>query len=232
MDTHIDPPILRGADAIQLMDGVTRGQRRAQLEFLETVGLAMQRTLHRLVGNEAPIEPLLEAALLRAINRAAEYAGDEPLVLWAQTSAVQVATTYLAGPNPAAPPGTDVETEAELSPKVRDLLSRVRTMLRKMRPEEQVAFALLDLDGRSLGEASSLTRSSPMVVRQRAWRARRQLLFAARHDRLIAGYVRLADPLRRLAARLHQLGLPSLGSDSLHRAQHRVVEVLTPAPRH
>jgi DNA-directed RNA polymerase specialized sigma24 family protein len=232
MDINTEPPTLQGERALHLMARVSRGQLRAQLEFLETVGLAVQRTLHRLVGAEAPIEPLLECALLRAINRAAEYVGDEPLVLWAQTSAVQVATTYLGGPNRPAPPAASGEAEPELTPKVRDLLSRVRAQLRQMRPEEQVAFALLDLDGRSLGEASSLTRTSPIVVRQRAWRARRQLLFAARHDRLIAGYVRLADPLRKLAARLQQLGAHSLGSDSLQRAQTRVVQVLTPEPQH
>jgi DNA-directed RNA polymerase specialized sigma24 family protein len=228
MQPLTEPPTLQGQRALHLMASVSRGQLRAQLEFLETVGLAIQRTLHRLVGAEAPIEPLLEAALLRAINRAAEYVGDEPLVLWAQSSAVQVATTYLGGPKPAAPSAAPLEAEPELTPKVRDLLGRVRAQLRNMRPEEQVAFALLDLDGRSLDEASRLTRASPIVVRQRACRARRQLLFAARHDRLIAGYLRLADPLRKLAARLQQLSLPSLGSDSLQRAQSRVVAVLTP----
>jgi DNA-directed RNA polymerase specialized sigma24 family protein len=232
MDTPLEPESLRGERAVHLMARVSRGQRRAQLEFLETVGLAMQRTLYRLVGAEAPIEPLLEAALLRAINRAPEYVGDEPLVLWAQTSAVQVATTYLGGPKPAARPAGSIEARPGPTPTVRDLFSRVRGQLRMMRPEEQVAFALLELDGRSLGEAASLTGASPVVVRQRAWRARQQLLFAARHDRLIAGYVRLADPLRKLAARLQQLSLPTLGSDRLRRAQGRVVQVLTPELQH
>lgn len=227
MNIPIESSTLQGERGLHLMERVGRGQRRAQIEFLETVGLAMQRTLHRLVGAEAPLEPLLETALLRAINHAPEYVGDEPLVLWAQTSAVQVATSYL-GANPAAPTPTPAPGEAEpdLTPKVGDLLSRVRAQLRRMRPEEQVAFALLDLDGRSLREASSLTRASPIVVRQRAWRARRHLLFAARHDRLIAGYVRLAEPLRKLAARLQRLSLPSLPSQSLQRAQTRVVHLL------
>jgi DNA-directed RNA polymerase specialized sigma24 family protein len=230
-----DGPHGDGASAIRLMARVSRGQRRAQLELLEAVGLGMQRTLHRLVGNEAPIEPLLEAALLRVVNRAPEYTGYEPLTLWAQSIAVQVATSYLGGAT--TPPGLeaanatfapDATTGAELTPKIRDLLARVHVTLRRMRPEEQVAFALIDLDGRSLGEASSLMRASPAVVRQRAIRARRCLLFAARSDRLIAGYVRLADQLRRIAGRLHRLRLHSLGSDSLRRAQGRVVQILTP----
>jgi len=222
MDNSVETTSIEGLHAVHLMARVSRGQHRAQLEFLQVVGLGIQRTLHRLVGAEAPIEPLLETALLRAINRAPEYLGDEPLALWAQSIAVQVATAYLSAPNTSISRSSDAD--AEISPKVRDLLSRVHVRLRKMRPEEQVAFALLELDGRSLGEASSLTRASPIVVRQRAERARRQLLFAARSDRMIAGYVRLADQLRKLAVRWN-----TLGEDSLRRVQGRVVRVLQPA---
>jgi DNA-directed RNA polymerase specialized sigma24 family protein len=228
----VEPASSEGLRAIQLMARVSRGQRRAQVEFLEAVGLGMQRTLLRLVGCHAPVEPLLEAALLRAVNRAPEYGGDEPLALWAQSIAVEVATTYL-GDSAAAAVSTTGGAAAELPPKVRDLLTRVHAILRKMRPEEQVAFALLELDGRSLGEASSLMRASPMVVRQRASRVRRQLLFTARSDRLIAGYVRLAEQLRRLAGRLSRLRLhTSIESDCLRRAQGRVVEILTPEAHH
>jgi DNA-directed RNA polymerase specialized sigma24 family protein len=220
-----------GLNALQLMARVSRGQRRAQLELLEAVGPGVQRTLHRLLGSEAPIEPLLEAALLRAVNRAPEYTGLESLSLWAQSIAVQVATSYLGGASaaPARAASNAATTDAELSPKVSDLLARVYATLRTMRPEEQVAFALIDLDGRSLGEASSLLRASPMVVRQRAKRARCHLLFAARSDRLIAGYVRLADRLRTIAGRLHRLRLHSPGSESLRRAQHRVESLLSRA---
>jgi DNA-directed RNA polymerase specialized sigma24 family protein len=221
-----------GPGAVQLMARVARGQRRAQLEFLEAVGFGVQRTLLRLVGCQAPIEPLLEASLLRAVNRAPEYRGDVPLALWSQSIAVEVATTYL-GDAAAAGAGIDSAADAQLPPKVRDLLTRVHAILRKMRPEEQVAFALLELDGRSLGEASSLMRASPIVVRQRASRVRRQLLFAARSDQLIAGYVRLAEQLRRLAGRLSRLRLQAtLDSDSLRRAQRHVAQILMPEPHH
>jgi DNA-directed RNA polymerase specialized sigma24 family protein len=222
------------AHALELMASVARGQRQAQLELLERVGPGMQRTLHRLVGNDAPIEPLLEAALLRAVNRAPEYTGVEPLALWAQGIAVQLAMSYLGGAPPPSPPAAPngAEAGAELPPKsppkVCDLLGRVHAILRRMRPEEQVAFALLDLDGRSLRDASSLTGSSPVVVRERASRARRHLLFVARSDRLIAGYVRLSDQLRKLAARLHRLRPESLRTDSLRRAERRVVDTLMP----
>jgi DNA-directed RNA polymerase specialized sigma24 family protein len=238
MSVRSDPPGAEDESAIQLMACVARGQRHAQLEFLEAVGLGVQCTLRRLVGDEAAIEPLLEAALLQAVNHAPEYRGNEPLALWAQSIAVQVATSYLVGaPKALAGTSGSAPAETELPPKVCDLLGRVRAQLRETRPEEQVAFALLEFDGRSLGEASCLMRASPMVVRQRATRAWRHLLFAARSDRLIAGYVRLAEQLRRLAARLQRLRRhSSLGSDNLHRslrrAQRRVVQVLTLEPDH
>ena len=73
--------------------------------------------------------------------------------------------------------------------------------LRNLAPEEQVAFALLELDGRSLSEASAVLRLAPAAVRQRAWRARRHLLFAARGDRLIAKYLRIGARLQAFARR-------------------------------
>jgi RNA polymerase sigma factor (sigma-70 family) len=214
--------------SVQLMARVARGQRGAPLELFRSVAPGMHRTLHRLVGGGAPLEPLLEAALVRAVRRAHEYTGAEPLALWAECIAVQVATSYLVG---AAPSPECANADTSASPaapalKVADLLSRVHAILRKMRPEEQVAFALLELDGRSLREASSLLGASPSVVRQRASRARRQLLFAARSDRLIAGYVRLADSLRRIAGRLNRLRSAPPRDSSLDRVQGRVVKML------
>jgi RNA polymerase sigma factor (sigma-70 family) len=231
-------PQLEGSGAVRLMARVAGGQRQAQLELIELIGLEIQRTLQRVVGCDAPIDELLEAALLGAVERAREYHGEESLALWAQRSAVQVATGYLrrvpSPPNPLGAPSrvaaNGSESVLELPPKVRDLFVRVREILRSMRPEEQVAFALLDLDGRSLAEASALLRASPVVVRQRASRARRHLLFAARSDRRIAAYVRLAERLRGLAVRVRSSPRSPLASDNLRRVQGRVFRILSPGP--
>ncbi len=210
---------------LQLMAEVCSGHRAARLALLEAIDGRAQRTLYRLLGRDAPLEALLEAVLLRAIARASEYEGEEPLTLWADRAAVQVAMSYLSSargiePRPAA---------AEASASVRELLSRVQSLLRRVRPEEHVAFALLELDGRPLLEVARLVLAAPMVVRQRAERARRQLLFAARRDRTLVTYLRLSERLRELAANVpHRFGGVQGGSRRLHEG---VVDALHTAPR-
>jgi len=216
----LEPAPASERGALELMAHVSRGRRAAQLALLDAVGACMERTLHRLLGCDAPLEPLLEAALLRALNLAPDYAASEPLALWADRIAVQVATEYLSGPRPVGLDPARAGVGADPS-SVRALLGCVQWRLRRVRPEEHVAFALLDLDGRSLLEASRLTGAAPIVVRQRAERARRHLLFAARRDRTIAAYLQLSERLRALAARLQRNrpgGEPRRGVRRLHES--------------
>lgn len=209
--------------AIELMAQAARGQRPAQLAVLAAIGAGMERTLYRVLGPDAPLEPLLEAALLRALNHAAHYAGDEPLAVWADRIAVQVATTYRGGARPAQPAPPSPLDDAS---RVRTLLSRVHARLLHVRPDEHIAFALLDLDGRPLLDAACLTQAAPIVVRQRADRARRQLLLAARRDHTLAAYLQLSERLRALAARLQRERPAARPSPRARRLHETVVSAL------
>jgi len=79
------------------------------------------------------------------------------------------------------------------------LLAAVRSHLQQMRPEEQIAFALLELHGREVTEAAHMLGVAPTILRRRMLRARGKLLFVARRDPMIAHYLALADTLRSLA---------------------------------
>ena len=179
---------------------VAQGHRGARLEWMKLVGGHLQRTLQRLLGPAAPLELLLEGALFAAATSWPQYRGDEPVSIWAQRVAVGVASTYLADANRPAEDLSACFAGARAG-GVREVVAALYARLRNLPPEEQVAFALLELDGRSLSEASAVLRLPPVVVRQRAWRARRHLLFAARRDRLIARYLRIGARLRAFARR-------------------------------
>lgn len=179
-----------------------RGERGAPPEWMKFVGGRLQRTLDRLLGPTAPVELLLERAMAEAAASWSKYAGDEPVSIWAQRIAIDVAVRHLASGGGAV---NDSHCCVNARPGgVREVLATLYAALQKTRPMEQVAFALLELDGRSLSEAAVILRAPPMVVRQRAWRVRRHLLFAARGDRLIARYLRIAARLGALARRLDQ----------------------------
>jgi DNA-directed RNA polymerase specialized sigma24 family protein len=79
------------------------------------------------------------------------------------------------------------------------MLAALQSHLRQLRPEEQIAFALIELHGRELDEAAGMLRVAPTVLRQRMLRARRKLLFVARRDPMVAHYLRVAETLRAAA---------------------------------
>lgn len=177
-----------------------RGERGAPPEWFKCVGSRMQRTLYRLLGPAAPVEQLLEGEMTEVAASWSKYSGDEPMSVWAQRMAVDIALRHLTGGGT-----TPVEGHcfAHARPGgVREVLATLYATLRKTRPMEQVAFALLELDGRSLSEAAAILRAPPMVVRQRAGRVRRHLSFAARGDRLIARYLQIAERIGALAHHL------------------------------
>lgn len=175
-----------------------RGTRAARSEWMKLVGGALQRTLRHLLGPEAPLEALLESALFEAATAWPPRRDDEPISIWVQRIGTDIALRHLAGTK--ASPRREV-LPGERPGGVGEVLAAVYGSLRKLRPEEQVAFALLDLAGRSSTEAGAVLRAPPVVVRRRASRARQHLAFAARSDRLLARYMCIASRLRALARR-------------------------------
>lgn len=114
--------------------------------------------------------------------------------LWSQRIATGVAFGHLKN--------TERAPLEEPSPartvRLRELLRHVHAWLRTARPPEQLAFALLELNGSSVSEAALILRAAPSVVRTRAAFLRRQLTFAARRDLQLARYLRLGPRLQAL----------------------------------
>jgi DNA-directed RNA polymerase specialized sigma24 family protein len=182
----------------------------------------VHRTLYRLLGSQAPIELLLEAALLRALCEAVDYDGRQPLALWAQGIAVRNAWSFLSGvrePRQAPPPSRKDHS-------VRGMLDRVHSRLRDLPPEDQVAFALLHVEGRPLDEAALLMRAQQPTVRRCAERAEQRLLLLARGDQVIAAYLRISRLLCAAARRFEQA---PVGSAALHAVCERIASRLAEA---
>jgi DNA-directed RNA polymerase specialized sigma24 family protein len=178
-----------------LVEMSVRGTRNAGSRWRKVVGSELDRTLKCLLGPDAPIEQLLESGRFEALN-SWPPPGDQPLALWVQRIATGVALGYLKG----QPRALDETAAGARAGGVREVLANLYGRLRTMRPQEQLAFALLELNGSSVSEAAVVLRVSPAVVRQRAARVRRQLLFAARSDRLLLRYMCIALRLQALTS--------------------------------
>jgi DNA-directed RNA polymerase specialized sigma24 family protein len=170
-----------------------RGTRSASPEWSKLVGSLLERTLQRLLGPEAPQELLLESALFEALSSWPPR-GDQTITLWGQRIAVGVAHGYLKSAARSSPE----KALPAPSGSLREAITHLHRWLRAARQDEQLAFALLELNASSVAEASAILSVAPAVVRQRAAFLRRQLLFAARGDRLLARYLRLGRRLNGL----------------------------------
>jgi DNA-directed RNA polymerase specialized sigma24 family protein len=175
-------------------------------QWNELVGRELERTLQCLVGPEAPLAQLLEVAELEAL-RAWPPPADPSLSVWVRRIACGVALRHLAGRAVEPCPVTD-----GLRPGgVREVLTRLHARLRAVPPEEQVAFCLLELNGSSVSEAAAVLGVSTATILRRVARVRRQLLFAARRDRLLLRYLCIARRLQAMTRRLadRPSGLPA-----------------------
>lgn len=175
----------RGAARERLAQRTLRAVGPVRAEGQQLFGSVLERTLQRLLGPAAPIESLLESALVEAFNETDR--GERPALLALQRIAASVALSYLK----SEPCGSVEEQQRARHGSVRETLFHLHAWLRSSRAEDQLAFALLELSASPLLEVAAILRVSPTVVRQRAARIRRQLLFAARSDRLLARYLRL-----------------------------------------
>ena len=165
------------------------GTSRPSSEWLRVIGCELRRTLECLLGPDAPIAELSEVAQFEALC-AWPPSADQPLSVWVRCIASRVALSHLKGAT-----SSDGTTQKR-SGGVREVLSHLYARLRAMPPHEQLAFALVELNGSSVSEAAVVLRLPPATILRRVARVRGQLLFAALRDHLLLRYLCIARRLR------------------------------------
>ena len=176
-----------------LVEASRLGVCRPGARWARGVERELDRAIECLLGPDAPIATLLEAAGSRAL-RAWPPPADEPLSIWVRRVAAQEALEYLEATPPAPETGDRVATRRPGG--AREVLSHLHARLRGMPPQDQLAFALLELNGSSVSEAAAVLRLPMATILRRVARVRRQLAFAARRDRLLLRYLCMARRLR------------------------------------
>lgn len=172
------------------------GTGAPRVEWMSFASRILECTLQYLVGPAAPLEALVAAGLSEVALSWPPSRAQEPLSIWLQRIAANVALRYLATVPPSESGGAP-----ERPGGVRQLLASVYATLRTLKPEDQLAFALVELGGRSPAEAAEVFGVPAPALEQRVQRARRRLLFAARRNGLLLRYLCLSARWRALAAR-------------------------------
>jgi RNA polymerase sigma-70 factor (ECF subfamily) len=173
------------------------GERAAQQLLFVQLKAAVHATLYRVVGSNMHMEDLLQESFIAVFRALPSYRGEAKLTTWADRIAVRVAFHYLrrsaslrAGDrSPESAPALRLVTSAEDDAEHRQGVVRLYAQMRRLKPEYQIAFALFELDGRSIEEVAEITGVSLVAAKSRISRARRKLWDAARRDDVLTNYL-------------------------------------------
>lgn len=182
------------AGDVSLAERATAGERAAQRELFHALKGMVHATLYRVLGSNEHMEDLLQDVFVEIFRSLPRYRGESKLSSWAAPIAARVAYHHLRSKrarrdNVVVPFQLHVVGSPEDHAQHREGLQHLYRLLRRMSPEQHLAFALFTVDGRSIEEIAELTESSTVAVKNRISRARRKLWDAARKDRVLASYL-------------------------------------------
>jgi RNA polymerase sigma-70 factor, ECF subfamily len=174
---------------VDLARAAAAGDVDAQKQIFRLLKGSVHATLYRVLGSNRHMEDLVQDAFIEIFRSLSSYRGEAKLTTWADRIAVRAAyrqlrrrELVLSDPEE----GTDSTATPERQADMRERVRRLYAAMDQMKPAYRIAFALFELDGRSLAEVASATGVSVITAKSRVWRARRILREAAMRDPVLA----------------------------------------------
>jgi RNA polymerase sigma-70 factor (ECF subfamily) len=172
------------------------GDRTAQRLLYEREKRRVHAKLFRIFGSNRQIEDAIQEVFLQVFRSLASFRGESSLATWIDRCTVRVAFAELARRKgkpelelvqdvPSSAPTLDAAVHA------RDATRRLYAALDALESKQRVAFALHELEGRSVAEVAVEMEASVVATKTRIFRARLALEAAARKDAVLATF--LAD---------------------------------------
>jgi RNA polymerase sigma-70 factor (ECF subfamily) len=149
----------------------------------------LHRFLHRLAGNAADADDLLQETFLSAWRKRDQYAGRGSAAGWVRRIAYhlylnartkRVRRDDLAPPAPSVPPARDVLDGVADRETLRVVVARVQDVVATLPDGPREAFVMFRFEGLSVGEIAEMTGAPPKTVETRIRRAA-HLLHEALH---------------------------------------------------
>ena len=185
---------------LMLVDRCLEGEQAAARELFRAHQGRVHSTLYRVLGGNRDMDDLLQETFIQVFRSLRSFRGEARLATWIDRIAARVAYRYLARRKAEVPTvvledAADVGVEAAERALAREGVRRLYAALGELGAASRLAFALHEIDGRSVAEVARCVGSSVTATKLRIWRARRAL------DRLAAGDAVLAEFLGQRQAR-------------------------------
>ena len=192
-----------------LVDRCLEGEQAATRELFRAHQRRVHATLFRVLGGNREMDDLLQETFIQVFRSLGGFRGEARLSTWIDRIAARVAYRYLAGRKGAAPMVMlDEETmdagvrgggagggasggggAAAERAFAREGVRRLYAALDQLAPASRLAFALHELDGRSVAEVARTVGASVTATKLRIWRARRALERCAAGDEVLAEFL-------------------------------------------
>src|SRR5690606_12045275 len=172
----------------EIVDGIARGEEWAADWLYDRVQPAVDRTLRRILRSTGPdYDDLVQTSFERIIAVLSErgLGCSCDLCAWSAAVAANIALDALRRRlrerrifGRAAEPSTPLPAEVNLERRIeaRSEITRIQSLLAKMKPKYAEAVLLHDVFGHDLSEVATLTGVSVAAAQSRVVRGRKELL--------------------------------------------------------
>lgn len=179
-----------------LVDRCVGGEQAAARELFRTQRSRVQATLYRILGSNRDMDDLLQDTFIQIFRSLQNFRGEARLSTWIDRITVRVAYRYLARNKRA---GFTMEMMDEPDgPRshpgrravAREGVRRLYAALAQQPAGGRIAFALHEIEGRSVAEVADIIGASVTATKLRIWRTRRALFKQAALDPILAEFLR------------------------------------------
>jgi len=190
-----------------LVDRCLSGEEKAARELFRAHRARVHGCLYRVLGTNRDMDDLLQDVFVQVFQSLRGWRAEASLATWIDRIAVRVAWRYLtrrkAAPpmlelvddlaGPTALPGPPAAGGARRM-LAREGVRRLYAALDRLPPKARLAFALHEIEGRSMAEVATLTGTSVTATKLRVWRARRALAAGAAEDPVLRDLLEETEP--------------------------------------
>jgi len=180
---------------ILLVDRCRDGDSDATRALFRQYKKRMHATLYRILGNSADVDDLMQDAFIQVFKSLSSYRGEAKLSTWIDRITVRVAYRHIRNRKKhPTPTGTMDDFEGQQSGARAQAASRqgIRRLYEAMATlpvASRVAFALHEIDGRSIAEVADIVGSAKSATKLRVWRARRAIFKIAARDPVLSEFI-------------------------------------------
>lgn len=177
---------------ILLVDRCKDGDDAATRELFRLYHKRVHATLYRILGGSSELDDLMQDTFMQVFRGLQGFRGEARLSTWIDRIAVRVAYRHIGRAKKIPTPMEEYEhlQASQSTPRSqagsRQAVRHLYAALAQLPPASRIAFALHQLDGRSIAEVAEIVGAAKSATKLRVWRARRTLLKIAKSDPVLA----------------------------------------------